>query len=79
MTADRLKALEDRVYQLGIDNARLSESVEHLASAVSGLTTVVQDFRDTLNKGKGAIWLFGVLAAAVGGLISWATTHLFRG
>jgi hypothetical protein len=78
VSEERLSALENRMYQLHADNARLTESVEHLATAVTSLTDVVQEFRDTLNKGKGAIWLFGVLAAAVGGLISWATTHLFR-
>lgn len=78
MSDDRLATLEQRVYELRAENSRLTQSVENLATAVSGLTTVVQDFRDTLNKGKGAIWLFGVLAATLGGLISWATTHLFR-
>lgn len=78
MTDDRLTALEARVSDLRVDNARLSEAVDHLATAVGSLTQGVQEFRDTLNKGKGALWLFGVLAAAVGGLASWATTQLFR-
>jgi hypothetical protein len=78
MTDDRLSALEARVYQLHADNARLSESVEHLASAVTGLTEVVQGLRDTMNRGKGALWLFGGLAAVLGGLVSWATTLFFR-
>jgi hypothetical protein len=78
MTDDRLSALEARVYQLHADNARLSESVDHLASAVAGLTAGVQDFRDTMNKGKGAVRLFGLVATGVGGLASWVMTRLFQ-
>jgi hypothetical protein len=78
MTEDRLKAVENHVTELRIANARTSESIDHLSSAVTGLTTVVQEFRDTINRGRGAVWLFGILAAAVGGLISWATTLIFR-
>jgi hypothetical protein len=78
MTDDRLSALEARVYQLHADNARLTESVEHLATAVTGLTSVVQEFRDTLNKGKGAVWLFGLVATGIGGLVSWVMTRLFQ-
>jgi hypothetical protein len=74
----RLAALEAHVTDVRIQNARLTESLEHLARSVTDLTEVVQQFRDTLNRGKGAVWLFGILAAAAGGLISWATTLLFR-
>lgn len=78
MTDDRLASLEQRVYQLATDNARLAESVDHLAKSVTDLTGVVQGLRDTFNQGKGAIWLFGGLSAVLGGLISWATTHFFQ-
>ena len=78
MSEERITALESKVTDLRIENARLSESVEHLADAVGGLTVVVQDLRDSMNRGKGALWLFGIMAATVGGLVSWATTLLFR-
>jgi predicted nuclease with TOPRIM domain len=78
MSEERLTALEGRMYQLHADNARLSESVDHLADAVVKLTGVVDGLRDTMNRGKGALWLFGVMAATVGGLVSWGTTLLFR-
>lgn len=78
MSDERIAALESRVYALHADNARLSESVEHLATAVGGLTNVVQDLRDSMNRGKGALWLFGIMAATIGGLVSWATTLFFR-
>lgn len=78
MSEERLSALESHVTDLRIENARLSGSIEHLATAVSGLTSVVQELRDSMNRGKGALWLFGIMAATVGGLVSWATTLLFR-
>ncbi len=78
MTDDRLTALEARVSDLRVDNARLSESVDHLATAVGGLTDVVQEFRDTLNRGKGAVWLFGLVATGVGGIASWVMTRIFQ-
>lgn len=78
MSEERLKALEEHVTNVRIENARLSGSIDHLSTAVGELTGVVQEFRDTLNKGKGAVWLFGAVSVAIGGLVSWATTHLFR-
>ncbi len=78
MSEERLSALEERVTALRVDNARLSESVEHLANAVSGLTEVVQSLRDSMNRGRGALWLFGIMAATVGGFVSWATTLFFQ-
>lgn len=78
MSEERLKKVEEHVTDLRVENARLSESVQHLADAVSTLTVVVQDLRDSMNRGRGALWLFGIMAATVGGLVSWATTLLFR-
>ncbi len=72
---ERLRALE---IAFAADKAATNAAIEHLTEAVNGLTATVQDFRDTLNKGKGAVWLFGILAASVGGIISWIATHLFR-
>lgn len=76
MSEDRVRALEVQMTDLRVDNARLSESLDHLSSAVSDLTGVVQEFRDTMNKGKGAIWLFGFGATAIGGIASWVMTRL---
>lgn len=78
MSDERLTELETRVTDLRIANARLSESLQNLATAVSGLTGVVQELRDSMNRGRGALWLLGGLAATVGGIVSWATTLLFH-
>lgn len=78
MVEERVSALEGHVTDLRIENARLSESVQNLATAVSGLTGVVQELRDSMNRGRGALWLLGGLAATVGGIVSWATTLLFH-
>jgi hypothetical protein len=75
---ERLTALEARVSDLRVDNARLTESVEHLAEAVSRLSGTVGTLNDTFNKGKGAVWLFGLVATGIGGIASWAMTRLFQ-
>ncbi len=78
MSEDRIAALEARVYQQHAEIAALSSSVEHLADAVAKLTVVAQDLRDNMNRGRGALWVFGTMAGTLGGVIAWATTLLFR-
>lgn len=78
MTDDRLTALEARVSDLRVDNARLTESVEHLADAVAKLSGTVGTLNDTFNKGKGAVWLFGLAATGIGGVASWVMTRVFQ-
>ena len=78
MTENRLIAVESHVTNLRIDNARLSESIDHLTKTVDNLASVVTDLSANMNKGKGALWVFGIMSATAGGLISWATTLLFR-
>jgi NADPH-dependent curcumin reductase CurA len=57
---------EDRVRQLEVANARLAVSVEHLAASVAALTTTVQVLRDTMNQGRGAMWLLMAASGAIG-------------
>ena len=82
MTEERIQQLERTVTDLRLeyasDKASTASAIDHLTAAVTTLTSTVQEFRDTLNKGKGVVWLFGVLAAVIGGAISWVTTHFFR-
>lgn len=82
MSDNPLRELEDKVQLLHLDyasnKAAMAAAIEHLTTAVNGLTSTVQDFRDTINKGKGAVWLFGLLATALGGLVSWVMTRLFQ-
>jgi hypothetical protein len=74
----RFKAVEEHVTNLRIDNGRQAECIEHLTKAVENLATVVTDLSANMNRGKGALWIFGIMSATAGGLISWATTLLFR-
>lgn len=67
MTDERLTALE-------IENARLATSLEHLTDSVKELTRTVQDLRDTMNRGKGALWIVVGASTLVGGAISAALT-----
>lgn len=83
MSEERISALERDVTAIRIayagDRAATNAAVEHLTKAVEELTQSVQQFRDTLNKGKGAVWLFGLIATCLGGLVSWAMTRIFQG
>lgn len=71
---ERVQKLEAEVTNLRISNATLSVAVEHLATAVKGLTETVQILRDTLNQGRGALWL----ALLAGGSISALLMTFFR-
>jgi len=61
--------VEDRVRQLEIANAQLATSVNHLAKSVEDLTTTVQVLRDTMNQGRGVMWLLMGASGAIGALI----------
>ena len=71
---ERVQKLEAEVTNLRISNATLSVAVEHLATAVKGLTETVQILRDTLNQGRGALWL----ALLAGGSVSALFITIFR-
>jgi len=71
---ERVQKLEAEVTNLRISNATLSVAVEHLATAVKGLTETVQVLRDTLNQGRGALWL----ALLAGGSVSALFITIFR-
>lgn len=66
---ERVRKLEDEVTNLRVSNAQLSVAVEHLAAAVASLTTTVQVLRDTLNQGRGALWLAMILGGSVGAFL----------
>lgn len=72
MSEDRLSRLENENQQRAIDHARLSTSVEHLNESVRELTAKVGEFRDTMNKGRGAMWVVLGACTALGGLVSAA-------
>ena len=73
---DRINRLEVSVVELRVDNARLAESVEHLSQSVRDLVTVVGTLRDTMNKGRGALWMLLTASAVLGGLLSAAAKKL---
>lgn len=61
--------MEDRVRSLEIANAKLATSVEHLSSTVTILASTVQDLRDTINQGRGALWIMMAAAGSIGAII----------
>lgn len=73
----RIFELEREVGNLRVSNASLSTSVEHLAGAVETLTATVQELRDTMNQGRGALWLAMFLAGGVGAAVAMFFKRLF--
>jgi len=67
---------DTRITQLEIEHARLSTSVDHLSESVRELTKTVQDLRDTMNKGRGAIWVIVGASTFLGGAISAGITKI---
>ena len=61
--------MEDRVRSREIANAKLATSVEHLSSTVTILASTVQDLRDTMNQGRGALWIMMAAAGSIGAII----------
>jgi hypothetical protein len=74
---DRVRELEAQVTNLRVDNAGLATSVEHLAGAVKTLTETVQDLRDTMNKGRGALWMAMLLAGGIGAALTTVLKRVF--
>lgn len=67
---ERIRRLEDDVMDLRVQGAEFNGSITALKEAVDELKEVVQDLRDTMNQGRGAVWLFMSGAAALGALAS---------
>lgn len=74
---DRVRELEAQVTNLRVDNAGLATSVEHLAGAVKTLTETVQDLRDAMNKGRGALWMAMLLAGGIGAAVATIIKRIF--
>jgi hypothetical protein len=74
---DRLRVLELQVTDLRIVNAQLFSTMEHLAKATDSLNETVDNLRDTINKGRGAVWLAIMVAGAAGATIGSIIKSLF--
>ena len=74
---DRVRELEAQVTDLRINNAELATSLEHLAGAVKTLTVTVQELRDTMNKGRGALWMAMLLAGGIGAALTTVIKRVF--
>lgn len=75
---DRILDLERDVTNLRVENAGLGKSVEHLSLSVEKLSEVVQELRDTMNKGRGALWILGSTAAGLGSITTIVAESIFR-
>ena len=79
METQRVRDLEVQVGDMREDNAALSTEVGHLAEAVHELTITVNGLRDSMNRGRGALWGLGAVASVLGGAASLAANKLLGG
>jgi hypothetical protein len=77
MSEERIATLERDINALQISEAKMSVSVEHLASAVAKLDETVGGLRDSMNQGRGALWGISASAALLGGAAAVAAQKLF--
>jgi methyl-accepting chemotaxis protein len=61
--------MEDRVRSLEIANATLAANVEHLSETVKTLASTVNDLNNTMNQGRGALWLMMAVAGGLGAVV----------
>ena len=69
--------MEDRVRSLEIANATLAANVEHLSKTVESLASVVNELNNTMNQGRGALWLAMAAAGSIGAVIATFAKKLF--
>lgn len=63
---ERIRDLEEKVTQLRIAQGEFATSAGHITAAVEKLEKVVNDLNDTMNKGRGALWLAMTAAGGLG-------------
>jgi len=74
---DRIRRMEQDLINARIANAELSSSVEHLTKAVDMLTITVATLRDTINQGRGAVWVIAAAAGTVGAFAGMLVKRVF--
>lgn len=67
---NRISEMEERLTQVRVANASLTTSVELLSEAVRELTKIVGDLRDTMNRGRGAVWAISGCAAVASSIVT---------
>jgi hypothetical protein len=77
MTDERISRLEDGLTQALVQNARLAAAVEHLSESVLGLQRTVGDLRDTMNKGRGALWVVVAASSVMGAVMATLISNAF--
>lgn len=75
---ERVHHVEQQVSDLRVANAALTKSVEHLAKTVDVLNLTVQSLRDTMNQGRGALWVIVGTAGALGAVIATIAGRYFK-
>lgn len=71
-----LERHDERIRDLEKENASLTEAVGTLVKSVDHLSATVQDLRDTMNRGRGAVWVLIGVSTSIGAAVSAAINKL---
>lgn len=77
MTDARLTRLEEIVATLREDNASLSTSVSHLSATLEKLTLKLDELNNTMNRGRGALWVIVGASSVAGAILASMISSLF--
>lgn len=68
-----------RIRRLEVDSALYHSTATSLQDAVEALNATVHELRDTINRGRGAVWLLILVSGAIGAAITtvsgWLKAH----
>lgn len=78
MSDVRLDKIEAEVVALKVANASLVTAVEHLSDTLAKLDRTVDDLRDAMNRGRGALWVIVGASTFLGGAISAGVQKLLE-
>lgn len=75
---ERMRDLEEKVTQLRITQGEFATSARHITTAVEELRKLVADLNNTMNRGRGALWMAMTAAGAFGAVLTTVVKRLFN-
>lgn len=77
MSEQRLSDVEDQVQDLEIRQAELAVEIRHMTAVLDKLSDNVNSLTSAMDRGKGALWVFGGISSAVGALLTIVISNFF--
>jgi uncharacterized protein YlxW (UPF0749 family) len=77
VTDTRLARLEEGLTEALVQNARLASAVEHLSDSVVDLKVTVNDLNNSMNRGRGALWVIVGASSIAGGVLTATISRFF--